>query len=139
MLSPLSARNSPFIDLAGFLASRYQFPLEEIRPPLLELVVDNAVTLELQENDAQVYLVGVVVEPLLVHEDLEALHLLKAASNRLGLTEGTLSWDEEQKRIIFWLEVTSFTREVEFNNHLNLFLNHLDTWIRLVPPAPAVG
>lgn len=128
--------NSPFIELAGFLANRYQFSVKEIHPPLLELVVDNAVTLELQENSSQVYLVGVVVEPLLIHEEQEALHLLKTASNRLGLTEGTLSWDEEQKRIVFWLEVTSFTRENEFNNHLNLFLNHLDTWIKLVPPAP---
>ncbi|MBM3856773.1 MAG: type III secretion system chaperone [Verrucomicrobia bacterium] len=131
-----SLEQSPFTELAGFLANRYQFSTEEIRPPLLELVIDNAVTLELQGNGSRVYLVGVVVEPLLVHEDYEAFHLLKAANNRLGLTEGTLSWDEEQKRIIFWLDVTSFTREVEFNNHLNLFLNHLDTWIRLAPPAP---
>ena len=130
---------SPFTELAGFLANRYQFPAGEIHPPLLELVVDNAVTLELQEDESRVYLVGVVVEPLLVHEDFEALHLLKTANNRLGLTEGTLSWDEEQKRIIFWLEVTSFTREVEFNDHLNLFLNHLDAWIRLVPQAPAAA
>lgn len=131
-----SIQQSPFTELAAFLANRYQFSTEEIHPPLLELIVDNAVTLELREHGSRVYLVGVVVEPLLVHEDYEALHLLKAASNRLGLTEGVLSWDEEQKRIIFWLEVTSFTREVEFNNHLNLFLNHLDTWIRLVPRSP---
>lgn len=128
---------SSFTELAGFLANRYQLPKEEIRSPLLELVIDNAVTLELQEDGPQVYLIGVVVEPLLIHEENEALSLLKAASSRLGLTEGTLSWDEEQKRIVFWLEVTSYTRETEFNNHLNLFLNHLDTWIRLVPPSPA--
>lgn len=127
---------SPFTELAGFLANRYQLPKEEIHSPLLELVIDNAVTLELQENGSQVYLVGVVVEPLLIHEEHEALHLLKVASSRLGLTEGTLAWDEEQKRIVFWLEVTLYTRETEFNNHLNLFLNHLDTWIRLVPPPP---
>ncbi len=136
---PVSIGSSPFMELAGFLANRYQFSVDEVRLPLLELVVDNAVTLELREDGSQVYLVGVVVEPLLVHEDYEALHLLKAASSRLGLTEGTLSWDEEQKRIIFWLQVTPFTREVEFNNHLNLFLNHLDTWIRLVPPAPTIA
>ena len=124
------ASNSPFIELASFLATRYQLPSEEIQPPLLELVVDNAVTLELQENGSQVYLIGVVVEPLLIHEENEALHLL-------GITEGTLSWDDEQKRIVFWLEVTPYTRENEFNNHLNLFLNHLDTWIKLVPPAPS--
>lgn len=129
--------NSRFTELAIFLANRYQLPIEEISSPLLELVIDNAVTLELQEHHAQVYLVGVVVEPVLVHEDYEALYLLKAASNRLGLTEGTLSWDEEQQRIVFWLEVTAFTTELEFNNHLNLFLNHLDTWIRLVPPPPS--
>lgn len=133
----LSVSNSSFAEIAGFLANRYEFAKEEIHSPLLELVIDNAVTLELQENGSQVYLIGVVVEPLLVHEDYETLHLLKAASSRLGLTEGTLSWDEEQKRIVFWLEVTSYTREAEFNSHLNLFLNHLDTWIRLVPPAPA--
>ena len=133
MATTLSASNSSFSDLAGFLANRYQLPIEEIHPPLLELVIDNAVTLELQENGSHVYLVGVVVEPLLIHEEHETLHLLKAARNRLGLTEGTLSWDEEQKRIVFWLEVTPFTRETEFNNHLNLFLNNLDTWIRLVP------
>lgn len=128
--------NSRFTELAIFLANRYQLPIEEISSPLLELVIDNAVTLELQEHHAQVYLVGVVVETVLVHEDYEALYLLKAASNRLGLTEGTLSWDEEQQRIVFWLEVTAFTTELEFNNHLNLFLNHLDAWIRLVPPPP---
>ena len=135
MTPVLSVHNSPFNEIAGFLANRYQLPNEEIHPPLLELVIDNAVTLELQEESNQVYLIGVVVEPLLIHEEYEALHLLKSASNRLGLTEGTLSWDEEQKRIVFWLEVTSYTRETEFNNHLNLFLNHLDTWIRLVPSA----
>jgi hypothetical protein len=137
MATTLSASNSPFTELAGFLANRYQLPKEEINPPLLELVIDSSVTLELQESGSQVYLIGVVVEPLLVHEEYETLHLLKVASSRLGLTEGTLSWDEEQKRIIFWLEVTSYTRETEFNSHLDLFLNHLDTWIRLVPPAPA--
>lgn len=130
--------NSPFTELAGFLATRYQLPKEEIHPPLLELVVDNAVTLELQENSSHVYLVGVVVEPILVHEEQEALHLLKTASSRLGLTEGTLAWDEEQRRIIFWLKVTSYNRENEFNDHLNLFLNNLDTWIKLVPAAPAL-
>ncbi len=136
MSTALSVSNSSFSEIAGFLANRYQLPTEEITPPLLELVIDNSVTLELQQNDSQIYLVGVVVEPLLIHEEHEALHLLKTASSRLGLTEGTLSWDEEQKRIIFWLEVTSYIRETEFNNHLNLFLNHLDTWIRLVPPTP---
>jgi len=135
MTSIGTVSNSPFTEIAGFLANRYQLPAQEITPPLLELVIDNAVTLELQENGSQIYLIGVVVEPLLVHEDYEALSLLKTASSRLGLTEGTLSWDEEQKRIVFWLEVTSYTRETEFNNHLNLFLNHLDTWIKLVPPA----
>ncbi|MBX9577286.1 MAG: type III secretion system chaperone [Chthoniobacterales bacterium] len=137
MATALSVSNSPFTELAGFLANRYQLPAEEIRPPLLELVIDSAVTLELQEEGSQIYLVGVVVEPLLIHEEYEAMYLLKVASSRLGLTEGTLSWDEEQKRIVFWLEVTSYTRETEFNNHLNLFLNHLDTWIKLVPPSPA--
>lgn len=135
MATSLSVSNSPFTEIAGFLANRYQLPTQEIAPPLLELVIDNAVTLELEENGSHIYLVGVVVEPLLIHEEYEALQLLKVASSRLGLTEGTLSWDEEQKRIVFWLEVTSYTRETEFNNHLNLFLNHLDTWIKLVPPA----
>jgi hypothetical protein len=136
MAATLSLNNSPFSELASFLAHRYQIAEEEIHPPLLELVVDGAVTLELQEYDNQVYLVGVVIEPLLIHEDHEALHLLKKASSRLGLTEGTLSWDEEKKRIVFWLEVTNYTRDTEFNNHLNLFLNHLDTWIKLVPTSP---
>lgn len=131
--------NTPFVEIATFLANRYQLPKENLQPPLLELIVDNAVTLELQESNSRIFLVGVVVEPLLVHEDNEALSLLKSGSSHLGLTEGTLAWDEEQKRIVFWLEVTSFTREVEFNNHLNLFLNHLDRWIRLAPPALTEG
>jgi hypothetical protein len=136
MTNTVSFRDSPFIEIAGFLINRYKIPVEEIHPPLLELVIDNAVTLELQEQGSRVYLVGVVVEPLLVHEEYESLHLLNVANSRLGLTEGTLSWDAEQKRIVFWLEVTSYTRETEFNNHLNLFLNHLDAWIKLVPSAP---
>ena len=132
-----SATHASFTDIARFLAARYQFSPEEIKPPLLELVIDNAVNLELQEEEAKVYLVGIVVEPILIHDDKEALALLQTASNRLSLTEGTLAWDEEKKRIVFWLEVTAYTRETEFNLHLNLFLNHLDTWIKLAPGAPA--
>ena len=131
-----SPNNSSFTEIALFLAERYQIPQEEIRPPLLELVIDNSVTLELQEEGSKVYLIGVVVEPLLIHEDNEALALLTTAGNRLGLTEGTLAWDEANQRIVFWLDVTAYTREAEFNLHLNLFLNHLDTWIKLAPAAP---
>jgi len=31
------------------------------------------------------------------------------------------------------MEVTRYTQRVEFDEHFNRFLNHLDTWISLVP------
>lgn len=112
---------------------RYHLASEKIQSPFMEFVVDGVVPLELQEEGAKVYLVGVVVEQALVTEDHEALSLLRSASVRLGMTEGTLAWDEEKKRIIFWLEVSSYTDQLEFEEHFNRFLNHLDTWISLVP------
>lgn len=127
-----SANISPFTDIACFLANRYQFPEDQILPPLLELVIDNAITLELLEEDGRIYLIGVVVDPLLIHEDHEALALLQVSNPALHVG-GTLAWDEEKQRLIFWVEVTSYTREVEFNEHLVLFLNNLDEWIELVP------
>ena len=136
MFISYSVNNSPFSDIAPFLAERYHLPKEEIQAPLLEFMIDGAVAIELQEEKSKVYLIGVVVEPLLVREDHEALTLLKIASSRLGMTEGVLAWDEVKKRIVFWLEVTTFTQELEFNEHFNRFLNHLDTWISLVPRGP---
>lgn len=133
MFISYSVSNSPFSDIVPFLVQRYHLPKEEIQAPLLEFMIDGAVTIELQEEKSRVYLIGVVVEPLLIREDYEALSLLKTASSRLGMTEGVLAWDEVKKRIIFWLEVTAFTQELEFNEHLNRFLNHLDAWISLVP------
>ncbi|HLB34172.1 MAG: hypothetical protein A3F67_00645 [Verrucomicrobia bacterium RIFCSPHIGHO2_12_FULL_41_10] len=133
MFVPHFITPSPFNEIAGFLARRYQLSEEGIKPPLLELVIGNAVTLELLEEGAKIYLIGVVVDPLLINEDREAMELLTATNNRLGSTEGTLAWDEEKKRLIFWLEVTNYTRELEFNEHLVIFLNDLDEWLALVP------
>jgi hypothetical protein len=133
MFISYSINNSPFSDIASFLIERYHLPKEEIQAPLLEFMIDGAISLELQENQSRVYIIGVVVEPLLIRDDDEALDLLKIASNHLGMSEGVLAWDEVKKRIIFWLEVTHFTQRVEFNEHFNRFLNHLDTWISLVP------
>lgn len=133
MFISYSINNSPFSDIAPFLIERYHLPKEEIQAPLLEFMVDGAVSIELQEYQSRVYLIGVVVEPLLIQGDNEALSLLKIAGSRLGMTEGVLAWDEIKKRLVFWLEVTRFTQRVEFNEHFNLFLNHLDTWISLVP------
>ena len=125
--------NSPFTEIAPFLVERYHLLKEAIQPPLMEFVVDGAVNVELQEEGSKVYLIGVVADPLLIKGDNEALSLLRSASNRLGMTEGTLAWDEIKKRIIFWLEVTPYTQEVEFTQHFDRFLNHLDAWISLVP------
>jgi len=133
MFVSYSMTNSPFTEIAPFLVERYHLQKEAIQPPFMEFVVDGAVNLELQEEGSKVYLIGVVVDPLLVREDYEALSLLRSASSRLGMTEGVLAWDSIKKRVIFWLEVTSYTREVEFNEHFKQFLNHLDIWISLVP------
>ena len=132
MFNLYSTGRSPFSEIASFLAERYGISKEGIKPPLMELLIDDAVTIELQEEGPSVYVVGTVVESTLINEDKEALALLKAASSHLGMTEGTLAWDDVKKRIIFWLEVTSYTRETEFNNHFEKFLNHLDTWIILI-------
>lgn len=133
MFISYSIPNSPFAKIASFLADRYHFSREKIQPPLMDFVVDGIIPLELQEEGSKVYLIGSVVEPLLVKEDHEALSLLHSASNRLGMTEGTLAWDEIKKRLIFWLDVTSYTEQLEFHEHFERFLNHLDTWISLVP------
>ncbi len=133
MFISYSIPNSPFIKIASFLAERYHFSPEKIQSPLMDFVVDGIIPLELQEEGPNVYLIGSIVEPLLVKEDNEALSLLKSASSRLGMTEGTLAWDQIKKRIIFWLDVTSYTEQLEFNEHFERFLNHLDTWISLVP------
>jgi hypothetical protein len=133
MFISYSINNSPFSDIVPFLIERYNLPKEEIQAPLLEFMVDGAVSIELQEYQSRVYLIGVVVEPLLIKEDYEANSLLKIASSRLGMTDGVLAWDEVKKRLIFWLEVTHFTQKAEFDEYFNRFLNHLDTWISLVP------
>ncbi len=133
MFISYSLNNSPFSYIVPFLIERYQLPKEEIQAPLLEFMVDGAVSIELLEYQSKVYLIGIVVEPPLIKEDYEALSLLKIASNRLGMTEGVLAWDEVKKRLIFWLEVTGLTQRAEFDEHFNRFLNHLDTWITLVP------
>lgn len=133
MFISYSIGNSPFTKIASFLVERYHLSSEKIQSPLMEFVIDGVIPLELQEEGGKVYLIGSVVEPLLVNEDNEALSLLRSASTHLGLTEGTLAWDEIKKRIIFWLDVTSYTEELEFNETLARFLNHLDTWISLVP------
>jgi len=125
--------NSPFSDIVPFLIERYHLPKDEIQAPLLEFMIDGAVSLELQEYQSRVYLIGVVVEPLLINEDYETLALLRIASTRLGMTEGVLAWDDLKKRLVFWIEVTRYTQRVEFDEHFNRFLNHLDTWISLVP------
>lgn len=126
-------QSSPFSEIALFLAERYEIPKEEIKSPLLELVIDGAISVELQEEKGSVYLIGTVVESILINKDKEALALLKLASSHLGLTEGTLAWDQSKQRIIFWLEVTPYIRETEFNFLFEQFLNHLDAWIALVP------
>ncbi|MFI0347484.1 MAG: type III secretion system chaperone [Chthoniobacterales bacterium] len=131
MFNPYSINRSPFTEIASFLANRYGISKEGIKAPLMELLIDEAVPVELQEEGASVYIVGTVVEPILINEDQEALTLLKLASSHLGMTEGTLAWDDLQKRIVFWLEVTSYTRETEFNAQFEKFLNHLDSWIKL--------
>jgi hypothetical protein len=133
MFISYSINNSPFSDIVPFLIERYHLPKDEIQAPLLEFMIDGAVSLELQEYQSRVYLIGVVVEPLLINEDHEALALLKIASTRLGMTEGVLAWDDLKKRLVFWMEVTRYTQRVEFDEHFNRFLNHLDTWISLVP------
>lgn len=133
MFVPHFITPSLFNEIAGFLARRYQLSEEGIKSPLLELVIGNAVALELLEEGAKIYLIGVVVDPLLINEDSEAMALLTTTNNRLGSTEGTLAWDEDKKRLIFWLEVTNYTRELEFNEHLVTFLNDLDEWLALVP------
>ena len=136
MFVPHFVTTSPFNAIAGFLAERYQIPTSEIKPPLLELVIDNSVTLELLEENGKVYLIGGVVDPLLIHEDEEAMALLKANNNALSASEGVLAWDQEKKCLIFWLEVTSYTEEVSFNEHFVRFLNDLDEWLTLVPKRP---
>ncbi len=133
MFISYSMNSSPFSDIVPFLVERYHLPKEEIQAPLLEFTIDGAVGLELQEDESRVYIIGVVVEPLLIRNGEEALALLKIASTRLGMSEGVLAWDEVKKRIIFWLEVTHFTQRTEFNEHFDRFLNHLDLWISLVP------
>ncbi len=133
MFISYSINNSPFSDIVPFLIERYHLPKDEIQAPLLEFMIDGAVSLELQEYQSRVYLIGVVVEPLLINEDHETLALLKIASTRLGMTEGVLAWDDLKKRLVFWMEVTRYTQRVEFDEHFNRFLNHLDTWISLVP------
>lgn len=133
MFISYSINNSPFSDIVPFLIERYHLPKDEIQAPLLEFMIDGAVSLELQEYQSRVYLIGVVVEPLLINEDYETLALLKIASTRLGMTEGVLAWDDLKKRLVFWIEVTRYTQRFEFDKHFNRFLNHLDTWISLVP------
>lgn len=133
MFISYSMNNSPFSDIVPFLIERYHLPKDEIQAPLLEFMIDGAVSLELQEYQSRVYLIGVVVEPLLINEDYETLALLRIASTRLGMTEGVLAWDDLKKRLVFWIEVTRYTQRVEFDEHFNRFLNHLDTWISLVP------
>lgn len=137
MFISYSIGNSPFHQIASFLVERYHLPSEKIQSPSIEFVVDGVVPLELQEEGSKVYLIGSVVEPSLVTEDHEALSLLRSASTHLGLTEGTLAWDEEKKRMIFWLDVTSYTDQLEFTDCFNRFLNHLDAWISLVPRTRA--
>lgn len=136
MFTSFSKNTSPFSDIAFFLAERYGLPKDEIKSPFMELVIDGAVLIELQEERGRVYLIGTVVEDLLINGDQEALELLKLANNHLGMTEGVLAWDDLKKKIIFWLEVTPYTREAEFNQHFEKFLNHLDSWIALVPISP---
>ncbi len=133
MFISYSIASSPFTKIASFLAERYHLSGEKIQPPLMDFVVDGIIPLELQEEGSKVYLIGSVVEPLLVKEDHEAISLLRSAGTRLGMTEGTLAWDEIKKRIVFWLDVTSYAEQLEFNEHFERFLNHLDTWISLVP------
>ncbi|MBX9743165.1 MAG: type III secretion system chaperone [Chthoniobacterales bacterium] len=133
MFISYSIGNSPFHRIASFLAERYHLPSEKIQSPLMDFVIDGVIPLELQEDGSKAYLIGSVVESPLVTEDHEALSLLRSASAHLGMTEGTLAWDEEKKRIVFWLDVTSYTEQLEFNEYFNRFLNHLDTWISLVP------
>ncbi len=133
MFVPHFITTSPFNEIAGFLAERYQLSLEGVKPPLLELIIDNAVTVELLEENSKVYLIGVIVDSLLIQEDREAMALLTAPTQSLHSSEGVLAWDKDHERLILWLEVTQYTREQEFNEYLVRFLNDLDAWLALVP------
>jgi hypothetical protein len=124
---------SSFREIALFLAERYQLETSGLEPPVMELLIDGTLPLELREEGRHVYLIGTVLDSVLVAGKDQARKLLELASQHLGFSEGVLAWDPEQERYIFWMEVGQYTRESEFNEHLDRFLSQLLLWMKLVP------